>query len=328
MDTPHHLPELFQGSASYPVPSPQPIVTIGNFDGVHLGHCRLIEPVLERARKEGRPSCVYTFHPAPRDVLRPGNSVVRIQRQHERLLCLGALGVDQVVIEPFTLEFSKHDAQWFAQEILARRLGASSVYVGWDFRFGRNREGGRLQLDRWMTVDVIEVGPFQLQEQVVSSSRIRKEVHRGHVDLAAALLGRPHRVVGEVVKGDGRGRTLGFPTANLVPQTPLVPVAGVYAVFVAWGSQAPRMAVVNIGNRPTFADAEASFEVHVLDFQGDLYGTSLHVDFVKRLRDEQSYYFYRSALASNRCAFEPRRGVVPSLWEETLQFSRWYVVCR
>jgi len=289
MNTTHHLPQIVQGSAAYPDPSLHPIVTVGNFDGVHLGHRRLIEPVVERAKKEGRLSCVYTFHPAPRDVLRPDNTVVRIQRQHEKLLCLGALGVDQVVIEPFTLEFSQHDAQWFSQEILSRRLGASCVYVGWDFRFGRDRKGGRSQLDRWIKGDVIEVGPFQIHDQVISSSRIRQEVQAGQIEYAATLLGRPHRVVGDVVRGDGRGRTLGFPTANLVTQTPLLPAVGVYAVYVTWGSEAPRKAVVNIGNRPTFADATASFEVHVLDVQEDLYGACLHVDFVKRLRDEQRF---------------------------------------
>lgn len=256
-------------------------VTIGNFDGVHVGHRAL----LARARElQTGPVIAYTFHPAPRDVLRPDNTIRRIQRLQDRVDTLLAAGADHVVVEPFDLAFAARTPASFAQEILAGRLHATGVVVGWDFRFGKGRAGNAEGLRELLDVPVVQLEAVQAEGDTASSSRIRVLVEAGDVHGASELLLRPHEVVGRVVKGQQRGRTLGFPTANLHALTPLVPGDGVYAVRV--GAHA---GVANIGQRPTFDDAPPSLEVHLLDFEGDLYDQEIRVAFIDRLRDEQKF---------------------------------------
>jgi riboflavin kinase/FMN adenylyltransferase len=265
------------------------VLTIGNFDGVHLGHRALLERVIARARAEGRTSCAYTFHPSPVDVLRPDRRPPRIQSLEERVATIAGLGVDRVVVERFDRAFAEHDARWFAEEVVQRRLRAVAVVIGWDFRFGRGRAGGPAELVSSLPVDVEQVGPILVDGDPVSSSRIRQLVRDGDVAAAARLLGRPHRVTGEVVVGDGRGRTLGFPTANVAARTELLPALGVYAVRVDVGGPAALQGVVNLGVRPTFDGHGTRLEAHLLDFSGDLYGQTLRVEFVARLRGEQRF---------------------------------------
>ena len=175
-----------------------------------------------------------------------------------------------------------------ADEVLTARLGARAVLVGWDFKFGRGREGDAAALGALLAAPVTSFGPWQLGELVVSSSAIRKAVLAGDVAAAAAWLGRPHRVVGTVVSGDGRGRTIGFPTANVAARTPLLPAHGVYAVrLVIDGEHLP--AVMNYGSRPTFGGVAPTFEVHVLDRTLDLYGRDVGVDIVARVREERKF---------------------------------------
>jgi len=265
------------------------VVTIGNFDGVHLGHQALLQRTLTLAAELGVSAAAFTFYPAPRDVLRPDNPVIRIQRVQDRIAALLAAGLDQVILEPFTLDYAKRDAQWFAEEVLTRRLNASAVVVGWDFRFGRDRAGGVDELKRWMDVPVLQIAPFETAGETVSSSRIRFALHEGDVEQAAGLLGHTHEVVGCVVKGDGRGTALGFPTANLDADTPLIPGDGVYAVTVLGVGEEALSGVCNIGCRPTFGSGARQIEVHLLDFDGDLYGQTLRLCFVKRLRGERRF---------------------------------------
>ena len=277
---------VFQGSSSVSVAAGNPVVTIGNFDGVHRGHQALLNHTLEVAKRLDTTACAYTFDPAPRDVLRPDNPVIRIQCLDDRIASLQSAGIDAVVVEPFTLEFSRNDAQWFAEEILVRRLRACAVVVGWDFRFGRGRAGGVDELARWLTIPVEQVAAFEEGSQVISSSRIRRALHDGKVTLASELLGRMHEVVGQVVSGDRRGRELGYPTANLHSRTPLIPKDGVYAVWAELEGGERLRAVCNVGTRPTFGPGGRKVEVHLMNQSVDLYDRTLRRHFARRLRDE------------------------------------------
>ena len=280
---------VFLGSSTFPSPSPRPVVTIGNFDGVHRGHQALLERTMALALAKNRPSCVYTFNPAPRDVLRPNNDIPRIQSLDRKIEMLFRLGVEMVVVEPFDLQFGQQEAQWFAREVLDNRLGVSALVLGWDFRFGRRRGGSAASLREWLDVDVEEFSPIFLGGEVVSSSRIRMLVRQGSVGDAARLLTRPHEVCGPVLAGDGRGRTLGFPTANVQPQVPLLPARGVYAVRVDIGDGILRPGVANLGVRPTFGPGRTPLEVHLLNESMDLYDRQLRVLFIDRIRPEQRF---------------------------------------
>lgn len=262
------------------------VVTIGNFDGVHVGHRAL----LERARSLGSgPVIAYTFHPAPRDVLRPDNGVLRIQCLDDRIATLLAAGADTVVVEPFDLAFASLTPEAFAHEVLRDRLRATAIVVGWDFRFGRGRKGTAAGLRELLALPVEAVDPVMLDGEPASSSRIRRLLAAGEVERAARLLLRPHDVVGTVVRGDARGRALGFRTANLDVVTPLVPADGVYAVRVDGPNLSDHPGVANLGSRPTFPDAPRSVEVHLLDTAPDLYEAELRVRFVGRIRSERVF---------------------------------------
>ncbi len=281
-------PIVVPGSNAYRSPNDHPVVTIGNFDGVHRGHRALVSAAVTQANDLGVPACVYTFDPAPRDVLRPGNPVPRIQSLEDKIRLLGTLGVDCVIVEPFTLDFGRHGGQWFAKEVLTRRLGASAVVVGWDFRFGAGREGTVEALRDWVNVPVTQVNALQSDDGVISSSRIRGALAEGRVEEATALLARPHSVRGTVVHGQARGRTLGIRTANLEKLIGLVPGDGVYAVTAVVGPVEYK-AVANIGSRPSFPGAGRSVEVHLLDVETNVYGTHMTVHWHHRLRDEQTF---------------------------------------
>jgi riboflavin kinase/FMN adenylyltransferase len=265
------------------------VVTIGNFDGVHQGHQSLLSATVAKARELGVPALVFTFDPAPRDVLRPDNDVPRIQTLVDRVACLAAVGIDHVVVEPFTRELGARQARWFADHVIGGHLRAGALVVGWDFRFGAGRAGTVDDLRRWLDVPVDQVEAFTAAGAVASSSRIRHLVRDGAVAEAATLLTRPHRLRGTVVHGDARGRTLGFPTANIAIETMLRPAVGVYAVRVDLGDGAIRPAVANFGKRPTFGGETEVLEVHLLDFDGDLYGRGIAVDFAARIRGEHSF---------------------------------------
>jgi riboflavin kinase/FMN adenylyltransferase len=279
------MARVFTGSATYERGATGPVVTVGNFDGVHLGHRALLDRVVAVA--DGRSVAVITFDPAPVEVLAPERARPRIQRLQDRCASLVALGFD-VVVEGFDRAYAAHDARWFADEVLLRRLGASGVVVGWDFRFGHGRAGDADALRARLPCPVETFGPWRDGETVVSSSAIRKAVAAGRVEEAARWLGRPHRIVGRVVPGDGRGRTIGVPTANVRPETPLLPAHGVYAARLLVGDEA-LAAVMNYGSRPTFGGGAPTFEVHALDVARDLYGATVGVDLVAHLRDERRF---------------------------------------
>ncbi len=283
------MAQVFHGSQSYRVRGARPVLTIGNFDGVHLGHQHLLARVVAAARALDAPACVYTFDPAPRAVLEPERCPPRILSLSERVALLGRYGIDQVVVEPFDLDFAAQPAAWFASEILAERLNPAALVVGHDFRFGRGRAG--------RTEDLGALLPGLRVEQVEqllsgglrpSSSRIREAVAEGRVAVAAGMLGRAYSLRGRVVPGDRRGQKLGFPTANIDTLAELLPASGVYAARVPIGDRA-LPAVVNLGLRPTFAGRRFLIEAHILDFEDDLYGLELELRFIEFLRPERRF---------------------------------------
>lgn len=286
-------PTIFAGSAAYAAQrgAARPVLTIGNFDGVHLGHQRLLGEVLRRARDRGQPAAVYTFDPPPRRVLAPAHAQPQLTDWSDRARLLGDFGVQHVIIERFSRAFAQHTPEWFAQEVLGQRVNPCEIVVGYDFRFGKARAGTLELLQRLLPqVPVSAIEAVEAEGGVVSSSRLRALVAAGEVAGAARLLGRPYALRGAVVSGDRRGRTLGFPTANVESSAELLPATGVYAVRARINGGPLRPAVANLGVRPTFG-GEGRFlvEVHLLDFTGELYGHELGVQFVARLRGEQRF---------------------------------------
>lgn len=285
------MTRLYAGSTAWPPDQPGPVVAIGNFDGVHDGHRAVLRRLFELAGQQGAPSCVLTFDPAPTAVLAPQRHQPRILTLEDRVRLLGEEGVEAIVVEPFTREFASQSARWFAEELLAKRLHARGVVVGYNFRFGHERQGDVAALRSLLPdVPVVEVEPETAGGLPVSSSRVRRLIASGAVEDAAVLLRRPHFVRGAVVTGDKRGRTIGFPTANVESRVELLPGFGVYAVRVRIDDSDTSIAgVTNIGVRPTFGGTAPRIEVHLLDYQGDLYGHTLRVDFVARIRGEQRF---------------------------------------
>jgi riboflavin kinase/FMN adenylyltransferase len=272
---------------------PASVVTVGTFDGVHRGHQAILQYLIQRAAERKGPSTLISFDPHPRSVVH-GDPVPLLTTVEERAELLDEAGLDRFVVLPFTDNFARLDATTYVEEVLVRRVGLQEIAVGYDHRFGANREGDvdllrTMGTEHGFTVDVIpaqEVG-----HQVVSSSAVRECLTRGAVDEAASLLGRPYAIRGTVAHGEGRGRQIGFPTANLEFPDPrkLTPQNGVYATRTHLPGGEVYAGMMNIGRRPTFDGMNVTVEVHLLAFEGDLYGKTLRVEFLQRLRDEQRF---------------------------------------
>ncbi|HTL70338.1 MAG TPA: bifunctional riboflavin kinase/FAD synthetase [Candidatus Eisenbacteria bacterium] len=266
-------------------------VAIGVFDGVHLGHQKILRDLFRRAKRLGARPTIVTFDPHPEKVLRPGNANPILMSLPHRLRLFGELGVAETVVVRFNKRFAAVTHQRFLEELLVGRLGMRSLSVGRDFRFGRGGRGdiGYLAaLSCALGYEFTAVPPFRLGGHVVSSTRIRKLIRSGRLKDASRMLGRSVSVYGTVVRGRGRGKSVGFPTANLNPHHETLPPPGVYA---AWGILDGRrlQAVLNLGSRPTFGDRETALEAHFLRFHGDLYGREIELDFVKKLRSVRRF---------------------------------------
>jgi riboflavin kinase/FMN adenylyltransferase len=268
------------------------VVTIGVFDGVHRGHQAIIGHAVKRARDLGLQSVVVTFDPHPSEVVRPGSHPPVLTEPAHKAELIEQLGVDVLCVVPFTLEFSRLTAEAFVHDVLVAHLHAALVVVGENFRFG-HRAAGDVDLLRKLGRTFgfgVEGAPLVADDSTVfSSTYIRSCVDAGDVTAAARALGRPHRVEGVVVRGDRRGREIGFPTANLLTGPYAAgPADGVYAAWlVRGGERLP--AAVSIGSNPTFSGRERRVEAYVLDFDGDLYGERVALDFVVRLREMRAY---------------------------------------
>jgi len=267
------------------------VLTIGNFDGVHLGHREIFRKVVSRARELGGTSAVMTFVPHPLKVLAPEKLQPLINTYDEKERLIEASRIDVLFSLPFSHDFARIPAEEFVAEILVRRIGVKHLIVGYDYAFGRAREGDVAALRALSERHdfVLEVlDPVLEGERLFSSTRVRELIAAGEVREAVNWLGRHFSLEGTVVRGDGRGRGLGFPTANLATAKELLPATGVYAVKVRVDGQIYD-GVANLGNNPTFPGATGGVEVHVLDFNQDLYGKPLRVYFVERLRGEMKF---------------------------------------
>jgi riboflavin kinase/FMN adenylyltransferase len=269
------------------------VLALGTFDGVHLGHKKVIGAAVACARTGGGPSVVVTFEPHPLEVLRPSAGPVLLTSLEERLPLLADLGVDIAVVLPFDPAFSRTTAEGWLDEILAGRLQARAIFVGPSYTFGHRREGTAMHLQEWgraRGVEVHLVPAVLVSGEPVSSSRVRSALREGLADEAARLLGRYYSVSGRVVPGEGRGRGLGYPTANLevASSRKILPGRGVYATIVQTGGRRYGGAT-NIGYRPTFGGHQLSVETFLLEYEGDLVGEELRLEFVCRIRAERAF---------------------------------------
>jgi riboflavin kinase/FMN adenylyltransferase len=272
------------------------VVALGNFDGVHLGHQAVIRRALEVGRGSGRRVVAATFDPHPRAVIRPGAEPWLLSTPEERRELLLSCGVDDVYVIRFDAELSQKSPEEFVEDVLVGELGASDVVVGENFRFGHKASGGVEELSKSLQGGGGEAHPVQIRgleggnSGEISSSRIRSLISEGDVSGASGLLGRTYTVHGQVVTGDQRGATIGFPTANISPDPRvLVPARGVYAGYARLASGERYAACTNVGVAPTFDRRENRIEAYLLDFEGDLYGQRLEVGFEDRLRPERKF---------------------------------------
>jgi riboflavin kinase / FMN adenylyltransferase len=282
---------LFHGTDNAEIQRPT-VLTLGVFDGLHLGHQLIMQTVVERARALNAVPTVITFDPHPRAVLHPESAPPLLQTFDQKIEGFGVLGIEQTIVVRFTRAFSNLSAEDFIRDVVIDRLHAREVYLGKGFAFGHNREGN-IELLRRLGDELGfvagEVPEVKLRGQRVSSSRIRELLIRGQVNLARRMLGRPYGVEGRVERGSERGHKLGFPTANLHPNNRVIPRNGVYVTGTLIDGQW-RRSVTNVGVRPTFGDAsEPSVETFVLNWDGDLYGDVVRVRFLYRLRDERKF---------------------------------------
>ncbi|MBX7203290.1 MAG: bifunctional riboflavin kinase/FAD synthetase [Bacteroidia bacterium] len=286
--------QVHQGYQSFPKLS-FPVVTTGTFDGVHLGHQTIIRQLTEQARKHQGESVVLTFNPHPRQILQPesANGLELLSTLEERIAQLSMLGVDHLVIIQFDLAFSQMSFLNFIKEVLVGKIHTRKLVIGYDHHFGSNREGSFESLLAHGSnygFEVEEIPAQVINEMAISSTKIRKALHEGHIAIANSFLGRPYELSGEVIAGAQRGRTIGFPTANIeiADKKKLIPANGVYAVEVMISNSARTIhGMLNIGTRPTVSnDGSRSIEVHLINEQVDLYGEVLRVQFHHKIRDE------------------------------------------
>ena len=275
---------------------PNPVLTIGTFDGVHLGHQKIIKQLNEEAEKIGGESVLFTFYPHPRMVLYPDSHELRlIQTQVEKIDKLRRIGLKNVIVHPFTREFSRLTAIEFVRDYLVNRLKVKKLVIGYDHQFGKNREGSieflREVCDTY-DFEVIEIAAKEIDAVNVSSTKIRNAIMKGDMQQAASFLGEPFELHGRVIHGNAMGRSIGFPTANIDIEstTKLIPKVGVYAVNVMMGDGQVHEGMMNIGMRPTIANHDnLSIEVNLFDFEGDLYDQYITVQLLSRFRDEMKF---------------------------------------
>ncbi len=286
--------EIIFGIDQLKKPFSNPVITLGNFDGVHLGHQRIFERLKEEARKIYGESVVITFEPHPLKVLSPDNFLPLLTPFGKKMMLIEKSGIEKVLCIEFSLAFAGISPPEFVKDILVEKVNAKKIIVGYNYHFGKGKSGDVKILKNICKLFNIEVEVMEaltIDQTIVSSSKIRKLINEGEVEKASRLLGRDYLIIGRVVGGLKRGHKLGFPTANLGISDELYPKRGVYAVEVIWRNQ-PFKGLANVGLNPTFAPIKGdgkegfSLEVHLLDFNEDIYGDDIQVNFKKRIRDE------------------------------------------
>lgn len=273
----------------------KPVLTLGTFDGVHLGHQEIISFLKEHAERVGGETVVLTFHPHPRTVLHPDDhNLVLIQSLEDRIKKLEDFGVDHLILFPFTQEFSRLSATDFVRQILVNQLNVKVMTIGYNHHFGRNREGSLdllQELGNTYDFEVVEIPAFRLNEKSVSSTKIRSALIEGDIEQANTYLGKPFSFMGRVIRGNQIGTTIGFPTANIQPlsEIQVIPKNGVYAVRIGvdrdiYGG------MCNIGNRPTVTEnGERRIEIHIFDFNKVIYESDVRLYFIDHIRDENQF---------------------------------------
>ncbi len=268
------------------------VATIGNFDGVHLGHQAVLGELAEKGNEMGLPTVVITFEPQPQEYFIHGVIPPRLTRLREKLKALMRFSVDRVLCLSFNPKLAALSAEEFVQKVLIDGLGVKYLVVGDDFHFGRNRSGNfemLKQVGKQHQFEVVNMHTFGISGDRVSSTRIRQALQAGDLQQAEQLLGRPYRMSGRVAHGNKLGRTIGFPTANLFLHRKKTPVDGVYAVEMFGIDGEPVAGVANVGTRPTVDGTRSLLEVHLFDFDQDIYGTHVDVDFLMKIREERKF---------------------------------------
>lgn len=269
------------------------VVTIGTFDGVHIGHQEIIKNLVDNAKKINGEATILTFFPHPRMVLQKSNPISLLNTINERKNLLEKTGLNNLIIEPFTKEFSRLSALEFARDVLVNHLNVKKLVIGYDHRFGRNREGSFEQLQKYGATygfTVEEIPAQDIESVAVSSTKIRNALNEGQVAKANKYLGYNYNLTGTIVKGKALGRKHNYPTINIHIDEgyKLIPKTGVYVVNTLINNE-PFYGIMNIGHRPTIDGTHKTIEVHLLDFNADLYGKSITVKVLQRLRDEQKF---------------------------------------
>jgi len=268
-----------------------PVLTLGNFDGVHLGHQKIFNAVKEEARKIDGEAIVFTFDPHPLQVLDPQRCPPFITPFKKKLMLVEMLGIDVIIVATFDLGIANITPEAFVKQILVDKIGPKKILVGYNYYFGKDRKGNvemLIQLGKKFGFEVKVIGALKVNDTPVSSSKIRELIQGGQMGQAAQLLGRNYRLMGKVIWGSGRGKDLGFPTANLEILNGLYPKTGVYAVEVIIGDRT-YPGVSDVGYNPTFGKNPLSVEVHILDFTQDIYGEEIQLVFFERIRDEEVF---------------------------------------
>ena len=268
------------------------VATVGNFDGVHLGHQAVLGQLAEKADELGLPLVVITFEPQPQEYFRPDAAPPRLTRLREKVQALRRYAVDRVLVLRFDARFAAQAPDEFIDRVLVNGLGVRYLVIGDDFRFGRQRAGDFSMLcaaGEQHGFEVVNMHTFSLDSARVSSTRVREALDAGDLNAAEKLLGRPYRMSGRVAHGDEKGRTIGFPTANIHLHRKATPLRGVFAVELYGVHGEPLPGVANLGTRPTVCGMRTLLEVHLFDFERDIYGAHVHVEFLHKLRDEQRF---------------------------------------
>lgn len=283
--------EIINGSAKFKALNVKnPVVTIGNFDGVHLGHQKILKKTIQRAQALEGASVVYTFFPHPLKVLRPENEPLRITTLDEKVQIIQNIGIDHLICEHFTRNYAEQPPEEFIKNIICDRIHPREIVIGHDYAFGKNRKGSIELLKKMggifhFKVQVID--NISIKNIPVRSTTVRRLIALGKVSLAAKLLGRPYCLTGKVLHG--KQRRIGFPTANLSSGKNLIPKNGVYAIHVTT-PQGQHRGIVNIGYNPTFDNDRLNIEAHIFDFNEDLYGRDISIAFIKRIRGEKKFH--------------------------------------
>lgn len=268
------------------------VATIGNFDGLHRGHQKVLQSLIKLGQQFHSPTCVILFEPHPQEFFYHGKAPARLMRLREKIKYLQALGIDRVLCLRFNKHLAEYSAAAFVKKILIDKLGIKGLIIGDDFRFGRRRQGNFLLLEklgREYGFKVFSTPTMLFEKERIDSSRVRNAVKKADFKLVALLLGRPFRLSGRVIYGDQRGQLLGFPTANIGLHRQIIPLQGVFIVKVYGLASVPIAGVANCGVRPTMNGLKSLLEVHLFDFNQTIYGQFIEVEFLEKIRDEKKF---------------------------------------